>query len=91
MYNFNVFLAAFAFVVSPFLIADAIRSSSTSSNLQFLVPGGDSLHANQEHAVPRFLLKLYRQRHYPARKNCRDTITAFLPEGKLVESCSSKH
>lgn len=93
MHNLNVLLTALVFAVTPFPIADSIRSSSTSSNLQFLEPGGGLSHVKEEHAVPRFLLKLYRQRHYPARKNSRNTITAFFLEGKLGEmnQCSSKH
>lgn len=74
-------ITALVFAVTPFPIADSIRSSSTSSNLQFLEPGGGLSHVKEEHAVPRFLLKLYRQRHYPARKNSRNTITAFFLEG----------
>ena len=79
-------LIVLAFVVTPFPIADAIRSSSASSDLQSLEPGGGFSYRNQEDAVPRFLLELYRQRHYPARKNNRNTITAFFLEGRLVKS-----
>lgn len=86
MHNLYALLAALAFAVTPFPIADSIRSSSTSSNLQFMEPGGGLSHVKDEHAVPRFLLKLYRQRHYPARKNYRNTITAFFLEGRLGES-----
>ena len=86
MHNLNVLLAALAFAVTPFPIAESIRSSSTSSNLQLLEPGGGLSYVKEENAVPRFLRKLYRQRHYPARKNYRNTITVFFLEGRLVES-----
>lgn len=86
MYHLIVLVAALAFVVTAFPIADAIRSSNASFDLQLLERGGGFSYLNQEDTVPRFLLQLYRQRHYPARKHNRNTITAFFLEGRLVKS-----
>lgn len=86
MNHFNVLVTGWTFVfITQFSNAVTMRLRNSSSYLQFFEPSARYTYVDQENTVPRYLLELYRQRHYPSRRNDKNTTTAFFLEGGLVK------